>query len=134
MKRALAGVAAGLLSVGLTAAPASASSHQFPAQNRPVCESFGGVFTEPNPQTNVCTVTGAPVTVPLEGKTAGKSGRSWGGTVTYVPVTTYTRTVITGPGGPTFVDYVDQTNMVLSCTNPGGQPMEPGQGQCPTTL
>jgi hypothetical protein len=127
MKRVLAGVAAGLLSVGLTAAPASASSHLFPAQNENACDAVGGDF-ERNGPVRTCTVVGEEQTRTVTLRESGNSGNSWESTVTYYEVTTYTRT------GSSLNDETDTTIVVTSCTNPGGQPMEPGQGQCPTTL
>jgi hypothetical protein len=128
MKRVLAGIAAGLLSLGLTATPASASSHLFPAQNQNACTAAGGEFERSGP-VRTCTVTGPIQTREVILREAGNSGNSWSSTITFYEVTTYTRT-----GSDRDTDTVSTDLVVVSCTNPGGQLMEPGQGQCPTTL
>jgi hypothetical protein len=137
MRKTIATLAVALLAVGMLAVPAIADHGEtgldalFPAQNRQACEAHDGVYSEPDAHTNVCVVTGDERTRTDTLREAGRSGRSWESTVTYVEETTYTRTVIQGPGGPEFDDDVDTQIITISCTNPGGQLMQPGTGACP---
>jgi len=106
-------------------APASADTALFPAQNEGACEAAGGEFTR-DANLRTCVVVGEPVTTTETLRTAGRSGRSWDSEVTRQTTTTFTR-----DGSDR--DTVTEETVVISCTNPGGQTVAGGDGQCPSS-
>lgn len=120
-KRLIAGLAgAAALSASALLAPAASAADLFPAQNEGACAAYFGEgnYTYSNDQ-GLRTCSGSWTGEPVVTKEAGNSGRGW-------EVATTVEGTFTREGNDESADVSTD----VTCTNPGGQEMADGAGQC----